>query len=72
MKVKKVSASVRYSSSIGQSRYKTVELSAEAAVDAKESWQEAQGELYDQLGHQLRELWTSRANGDSHVDSEAA
>lgn len=72
MKVKKVAASVRYSSSIGYSKYKTVELSAEATVDAKEDWHEAQSELYDQLGNQLRELWTSRANGDSQSDREAA
>lgn len=64
MKITTVSASVRFSKAIQPGCYKTVELSAEAALTPQENWHEAQSQLYDQLGTQLRALWTTR-NGDA-------
>ena len=57
MKVTTVSASVRFSGSVGDSRFKTIELPAEATLDGKEAWTEAQASLYHQLGCQLKTLW---------------
>ena len=73
MKVKKVSANVRYSKAIRPGAYKTVELSAEASIDPKESWEDAQAELYHTLGQQLKTLWMSSGNGhDSEYEQKAA
>ena len=52
-----VSASVRFSGAVGPSRFKTVELSAEASVQGDEDWQDAQSELYSRLGKQVKHLW---------------
>jgi hypothetical protein len=57
MKVTTVSASVRYSKALGDGQHKTIELSAEAAIEGKETWTEAQSNLYPQLGQQLKALW---------------
>ena len=38
MKVTTVSAGVRSSGAVGDSRFKTIELSAEANLDGKEIW----------------------------------
>ena len=57
MKVTTVSASVRYSKAIGDGQHKTVELSAEAALDGNEAWTGAQASLYEELGQQLKALW---------------
>ena len=57
MEVTSVSASVRFSGAVGPSRFKTVELSAEATVQGDEDWQNAQNELYSQLGKQVKHLW---------------
>ena len=57
MEVTIVSASVRFSGAVGPSRFKTVELSAEATVQGDEDWQNAQSELYSQLGKQVKNLW---------------
>ena len=57
MEVTSVSASVRFSGAVGPSRFKTVELSAEATVQGDEDWQDAQSELYSQLGNQVKNLW---------------
>jgi hypothetical protein len=62
MKVTTVSASVRFSKAIGEGQHKTVELSAEAALDGQETWTEAQANLYQELGHQIKTLWGS-SNG---------
>ena len=59
MKITTVSASVRFSGAVGESRFKTIELSAEAALDGKETWTEAQASLYQQLGCQLKVLWAT-------------
>ena len=68
MKVTTVSASVRFSGAVGESRFKTIELSAEAALDGTETWAEAQASLYQQLGCQLKALW---ANGnDQQAEAE--
>ena len=39
------------------SQHRTVELSAEAALDGNEAWGEAQAELYQQFGQQIKALW---------------
>lgn len=73
MKVKKISANVRYSKAIRPGTYKTVELSAEASIDPKESWEDAQVELYHALGQQLKTLWVSTSNSqDSEYEQKAA
>ena len=41
-----------------------MELSAEATVEYAENWQEAQARLYDDLGQQLKALWSTKANGN--------
>jgi len=48
---------VRFSGAVGPSRFKTVELSAEATVQGDEDWQDAQSELYSRLGKQVNYLW---------------
>ena len=60
MKVTTVSATIKYSQDTGKGAWKAVELGAEATLDDKESWTEAQASLYQQLGYQLKNLW---ANG---------
>ena len=40
-----------------------------ATVDAREDWQQAQGQLYSALGQQLKTLW---ANGNGHKAQEGA
>jgi len=50
MKVTTISASVRYSKAINNGEYKTIELSAEAALEPQEAWKEAQASLYADLG----------------------
>ena len=57
MEVTSVSASVRFSGAVGPSRFKTVELSAEATVQGDEDWLDAQGQLYQELGKQVKHLW---------------
>ena len=63
MRVTTVSASARFSKALGDGVHKTVELSAEATVDYAETWQESQVRLYQELGQQLKALWTTKANG---------
>jgi hypothetical protein len=57
MKVTTVSANIRFSKDTGQGAWKVVELGAEASIDANEGWQAAQGQLYADLGQQLKSLW---------------
>ncbi len=57
MKVERVCASVRYSKALGDGQHKTIELTAEGSVEARETWQTAQAYLYNELGKQMKELW---------------
>lgn len=59
MKVTTISANIRYSQDTGKGAWKVVELGAEATLDTKETWTEAQAKLYHQLGCQLKTLWTN-------------
>ena len=59
MKVTTVSANIRYSRDSGHGAWKVVELGAEATVEQREKWTDAQGALYHQLGQQLKALWTN-------------
>ena len=63
MKVTTVSANIRYSQDTGHGAWKVVELGAEATVDQRDNWTDAQATLYHQLGQQLKTLW---ANGNGH------
>ena len=61
MKVTTVSATIKYSLDTGHG-WKAVELGAEATLDAKDSWQAAQHQLYGELSQQLQKMW---ANGNT-------
>ena len=65
MNVTTVSASARFSKALGDGVHKTVELSAEATVEYAEDWHQAQAALYQELGQQLKQLWTAKGNGPS-------
>ena len=71
MKVTTISASVRYSRAINTGEYKTIELCAEATLEPNETWTEAQAALYQDLGQQLRTLWTVK-NGQATNGSAKA
>jgi len=49
---------------------KAVEVGAEAAVDARETWQTAQARLYAELGQQLKSLWANGNGGKCQVATE--
>ena len=66
MKVTTVSASVRFSKDTGQGAWKVIELGAEATVDGNEGWQAAQARLYQELGKQMKVLWT---NGNGKAET---
>lgn len=63
MIVTTISATIRYSLDTGKGAWKVIELGAEASVSDREIWKQAQSELYYQLSHQLRTLWSN--NGSS-------
>ena len=68
MKVTTVTATIKYSLDTGHG-WKAVELGAEATLDAKDTWQTAQRQLYGELSQQLQKLW---ANGKAaHNGSES-
>jgi hypothetical protein len=69
MKIDRISANIRYSKDTGQGAWKTVELAAEASVTPSENWQEAQAQLYAELGQQMKALW-SNGNGNGHHKAE--
>ena len=69
MRVTTVTAQVKYSQDTGHGAWKAIELGAEASVDGKETWTEAQASLYQQLGQQLKTLW---ANGNGHKPQDGA
>ena len=70
MKITTVSANVRYSKALTDGTWKSIELSAEASLNAKEEWQEAQATLYQELGQQLKALWTANSNGQANGQDE--
>lgn len=61
MKIKTISAKVRYSSSVGEFKQKTIELGAEGAISEKEDWIEEQEKLYALLSKQLVKQWKSKS-----------
>ena len=73
MEVNKISATIRYSQDTGKGSWKVVELGAEASISDREFWQQAQSELYYQLTHQLRTLWSNgngtTLNGNNGIES---
>ena len=68
MKVEKISATVRYSQDTGKGAWKVIELGAEASLNDREHWKQAQSELYYQIADQLRTLWSS---GNSNSNGAA-
>ena len=71
MKDTTISANVRFSKALGDGAYKTVELGAEAVLSPKDSWDEAQALLYQELGQQLKSLWSNKSNGKSDTNADA-
>ena len=57
MKVERVTATIKYSQDTGKGAWKAIEIGAEATVDAKDTWQQAQHQLYGELSQQLKTLW---------------
>ena len=72
MRVTTISATVRYSKPLESGSWKAVELSAEATLDPQEEWLQAQASLYQDLGQQLKALWTSSSNGQAANGSAKA
>lgn len=72
MKITTVSASVRYSNGTKGGAFTTIELGAEATLDPKETWTEAQAKLYQELGQQLKALWPVKANGSTNGNVQHA
>lgn len=73
MIVTTISATIRYSQDTGKGAWKVIELGAEASVSDREHWKQAQSELYQQLSHQLRQLWNggtgAALNGQGSIES---
>lgn len=58
MNVTTINASVKLSKQLpGQECWKTIELGAEAGLDAGQDWKVAQSQLYIHLTQQLKTLW---------------
>ncbi len=64
MRVDRVNVIIRYSQGSGKRAWKSIEIGAEASVDPRESWTEAQERLYVQLGQRMKVLWAN-SNGKS-------
>jgi hypothetical protein len=67
MRVTKVSSIIRYAAE-AKGAWRTIEVSAEAAINPEENWQTVQQELYRQLGDQLKSMWS---RGASKAQTEA-
>ncbi len=67
MKVTTISANLRFSKDIGHGAWKVIEIGAEASLEPREDWQNAQTTLYQQLGQQMTVLWN---NGNSKSAQE--
>ena len=67
MKVERVTATIKYSQDTGKGAWKAIELGAEATVDAKDTWQQAQHQLYGELSQQLKALWCNGKGSESAV-----
>jgi len=70
MKVTTVSANIKYSLDTGHG-WKAIELGAEATLDAKDSWQTAQRQLYGELSEQLQKLWANGKAAQNGSESAA-
>ena len=63
MKVERVTATIKYSQDTGKGAWKAIEIGAEATVNTKEHWPQAQAQLYAELSQQLKTLWANGHNG---------
>ena len=70
MKVTTVSATIKYSLDTGHG-WKAVELGAEAILDANDSWQAAQHQLYGELSQQLQKMWANGKTAQNGSESSA-
>ena len=71
MKVKTVSVNIRFSKALEDKNYKTIELGAEATLDSNDNWQEAQSNLYQELGQQLKNLWIAKTDGETRINNRS-
>jgi hypothetical protein len=62
MKVTVVKATLRFSKE-AQGAWKSIEVGAEAEIEPKDKWQDAQAQLYRDLAQQMRTLWGANGNG---------
>jgi hypothetical protein len=66
MKVDRVTVAIRYINDSGKGAWKAVELGAEAMLAPDEDWPTAQGQLYHQLGQQMKALWANGSGKAQH------
>jgi hypothetical protein len=67
MKVTTVTATLRYSAE-AKGAWRSIEVGAEATLtNSDESWEQAQAELYQRLGKQLKVLWN---NGTAKTETQ--
>ena len=70
MKVNTISATLKYSRELRDGEWKGLEVSAEASVNDKEDWREAQKTLYRELGEQLASLFNHNSQKAPQKPSE--
>ena len=71
MKVDRVTATIKYSQNTGKRAWKAVEIGAEATLDGKERWQQAQANLYAEISQQLKTLWSNGTGEGTHNGSQS-
>jgi len=57
MKVNTITATLKYSRELQDGEWKGIEVGAEASVNSKEDWKDAQKTLYEELAGQLLTLF---------------
>jgi hypothetical protein len=67
MQVTTVTATVKYTQDTGRGAWKSLELGAEASINEREDWQQAQATLYGQLAQQFKTLWAQ--NGSASMNA---
>lgn len=70
MKVKTISATLKYSRELQDGEWKGIEVGAEASVHDKEDWKDAQKTLYKELAGQLAGLFNHNSQKVPQKPSE--
>lgn len=71
MRVTTVKATLRYAAEV-QGAWRSIEVGAEASLtSSEEDWREAQAELYDRLGHQIKVLWSKGVSKERQGQPES-